>query len=168
MRALTIAALSLAAACGSKPGADQAAATSGNGSAADSAAGSLSAAGGNSFTAEVVDVDAKAGTITLRSPSASATGASSALRRLSVAGTAKSQLSSVKEGDQVVVACDDAGGPAGTPDGEGPVVAGPRAGAGGAGEPGQPAPTDGGSVSGRAGASAGAARAERPATSGPD
>jgi len=157
MRALMIVAvLALAVGCGSKKDADQASASPGASGDANPAVGG-GAAGGigtDTFTAEVVDVDGKAGTITLRAQGASASGAGAAIRRMPVTGAGKEQLRSVKAGDQVVVGCDDAEAGAGS--------------RGGVGEPGQGAPTDGGSVGGTAAPSSGAARTERPTSSGPD
>jgi len=122
MRAFIIMAAALLAACGSKPGGDEAKANSGASGAAANPAAGAGAAGGigtNSFTAQVVDIDGKGGTITLRSPSASANGASAAIRRVSLAGAAKEQLAGIKAGDQVIVGCDDADAPAASPAGGG-------------------------------------------------
>jgi hypothetical protein len=85
-----------------------------------------------SFAAEVAGVDVKEGRIVLRNPSASGAGASAGEKSVPVAESARPLLSSLKPGDQVVVACDPPSqtpvarrrdiAPAGGNDGIGPIA----------------------------------------------
>jgi hypothetical protein len=121
--------------CGSKSDTRPAASASAAGQGASAPGGATSAAAPGRFTSEVVAVDAKEGRIVLRNASASGGGASAWEKSIPVVEGARGQLSTLKAGDQVVVACQPTGsqtaatparprdiGPAGGNDGVGPIA----------------------------------------------
>jgi hypothetical protein len=133
---------SMAAGCRPKADtrADASSSAVAQGAAADAGAPSPGAPG--SFTAEVAGVDAKEGRIVLRNASASGGGASGRWKSIPVAESARPLLSSLKPGDQVVVACQPASGQTTAAGGA----------ASGAGQAAPGVPTDSGSGTGTAAA----------------
>jgi hypothetical protein len=111
---LAVVAVAAFAASACSPRSDTRADAQSSGAATANAMGAPSPGAPGSFTAEVVEVDAKGSTIVLRNASASGSGASAGEKSVKVGGAAAAELGSLRRGDQVVIACDSAQGTAGS------------------------------------------------------